>query len=220
MKSRIAVISRILFCLLSLYGIAVTVGKMDDVLSGLSYYTVQSNLLCLIVMIIVLIPRKPSKTMDRVLSVLKSGSTVAILITFLVFHFVLRPGMLDSSWADYLVRFENIVVHYLCPLWFLADYLVFDPKGKIEKLDPFWWTLYPIGYFLYANVYAGLGGTYDDGESIVRYPYFFINPDLIGWEGVALWVGLVLTAFLVIAYGLFGMDRLFHHWKIKTPESA
>jgi hypothetical protein len=220
MKLHIARYTRILFCLFSLNGIVVTVARMDRILSGLSYYTIQSNILCLIVMIFVLVRGWNGKPMGRTLSIFKTGSAVAILITFLVFHFILRPGMTTEPWSDFLDRFENTVVHYICPLWFLADFLVFDPKGQIQKFDPFWWSLVPIAYLAYANVYALLGGVFQAGNEITRYPYFFIDPDIIGWANVLGWVGIVLILFLVLSYGLFGIDRLFVHFQSKNARKA
>jgi hypothetical protein len=138
----------------------------------------------------------------------KTGATVLVFLTFLVFHFILRPGIQTGYWAEYLNGFDNVCVHYLCPLWFLADYLVFDPKGKIRATDPFLWLAFPVFYYLYITVYRWAGGVFGGEEEVSGYPYFFLNPSVMGFSGVVFAMIGILVGILILSFGLYGVDRL------------
>ncbi len=43
---------------------------------------------------------------------------------------------------------RDIYVHYLIPALTLADWLLFEPKGKFKKYDPLLWLIPTLTYFL------------------------------------------------------------------------
>ena len=100
---------------------------------------------------------------------------------------------------------SNLTVHLVVPLMAVADWLLFDRKGSIRPFDPVRWLALPLYYLVFALVAAPLGATYRGGA---RYPYFFIDANLIGWSGVAVNVVLVGVAFLALGYAVFAVDRL------------
>ena len=50
---------------------------------------------------------------------LKGGVTMSIMITCVIYHFMLAPLTTD------FYRLENFLCHYIVPLWFLADTIIF-----------------------------------------------------------------------------------------------
>jgi hypothetical protein len=56
----------------------------------LSYYTIQSNLACLILMVIILIREHNHKPLTPMIVQVKAAFTAMIFLTFLVYHLLLR----------------------------------------------------------------------------------------------------------------------------------
>ncbi|MEG0503591.1 MAG: Pr6Pr family membrane protein, partial [Raoultibacter sp.] len=115
-----------------------------------------------------------------------------IMVTLLIYWVVLVGA--DFAMVPNGTAASNLTVHLIVPLMAFADWLVFDKKGSIRALDPLAWLVLPLYYLIFANIAAPLGATYRDGA---RYPYFFINPDLLGWSDVALNIAVIAVAFLV-----------------------
>jgi hypothetical protein len=40
------------------------------------------------------------------------------------------------------------------------------------------------------------------------YPYFFVNLDTQGVDGVLMWIGILSVAFAAVGFGFFGLDKL------------
>lgn len=133
----------------------------------------------------------------------KGAVTMGIVVTLLIYWFVLVGA--NFSMIPNGTEASNLTVHLIVPLMAVADWLLFDQKGSIGPIDPIRWLALPLYYLVFALVAAPLGATYRDGTS---YPYFFIDPNLVGWPGVAVNVVLVGAAFLALGYAAFAVDRL------------
>jgi hypothetical protein len=204
-------LSRGIFCVFSLTGIILTIQGDPSLISSLSYYTIQSNILALFVVVLFFvrdIQGKPNNT--RWLLLLKGAATVALFLTFIVFHFALRPVMTGTSMESYIMGIGNVLVHYVAPWWFLLDHFLFDQKGSYLKTDPFLFLSIPTLYYIYVNLYSAFGGVFVFGDSISPYPYYFLNPALVGggW-GVVLMILLILVLMTILGFGFIGLDRLF-----------
>jgi hypothetical protein len=86
----------------------------------------------------------------------------------------------------------------------LADWLLFDKKGRLKKLDPVKWLLIPLAYFAFAMVRAQFSTFAADN----RYPYFFIDIDKYGVGQVALNVLVVGAGFAVLGYVIYFVDLI------------
>jgi len=180
----------------------------------LSYYTILSNLACLVYFIIQFIREwKGIPSKDEWVR-LKGGFTVMIFLTFVIYHFLLRPVIIEYG-TDYEVfQLSDILVHYIAPLMVFFDFIFFTEHQKIKKYDPFIWLSIPLIYWIYTLIYALLGGRFVIGEDVSRYPYFFLNFEEWGVFGVILWILVLMVIYLILGYGLLGIDKLMH--KIKT----
>ncbi len=189
----------------NLLGILLNVFDGGSVIQSLSYFTIQSNILVFCFFLYLLFQKETSDFVEN----LKGGVLISIMITFIVYHTLLAP------FFDYNPPFlNNFLVHTFTPLLVLLDYFLFDPKGKLEyKSIPFW-LLVPIFYFIYANIYALLGGVFEYEDSVSRYPYFFMNPDSIGWLGVIFYVLGISVFVSLISTGYVYLDKLIVKEKI------
>ncbi|MDR0416838.1 MAG: Pr6Pr family membrane protein [Propionibacteriaceae bacterium] len=169
----------------------------------LSYYTIQSNIVVLVFFAYLLCRwRRPEAAASPTL---KGAVTVCITLTFLVYHFVLRPMLFSMGAETYVPSPANALVHYAVPLMVIADWLLFDDKGEMKKLDPVKWLAIPLAYLLFALARAPFG--LYPGTSR-RYPYFFIDIDEYGGAQVALNCVVFGVGYALLGYLVFGVDRL------------
>ncbi|MDR1079309.1 MAG: Pr6Pr family membrane protein [Propionibacteriaceae bacterium] len=182
----------------------------------LTYYTIQSNILALVFFVILLVAaaRRRGRAAQDPFPSAKGAVTLAITITFLVFHFLLRPVLFSmssdpaadqpgSAPASYAMSMANLLVHYVTPLMVLGDWLLFSPKGVWNKLAPIKWLIVPLAYFGFALIGAQL--SLFPGAS--RYPYFFIDFDLYGAAQVWRNVLFIAIGFAALGYLMWGIDR-------------
>lgn len=202
-----------LFIISCSYGLSLTLGTSASFDTFISYYTTQSNILCLLVMFIFFIwefvghGRNP-----RFLRVLKSMATVSILVTFLIYHFLLRPNITPEM-INVSHGLGNILVHYITPLWFFSDYLIFDRKGTSRLSDAFLYTIFPLYYFVFSNFHAISGDLYLYGTTTSQFPYPFLDYNVFGIYGVSAAVVVITAAVLILGMVFVTFDNI-----MKKPE--
>ena len=169
----------------------------------LLYYTVLSNLLVAIFTLYLL------KVMSRLgenwqrssLLRLKGGVTMSIMITCVIYHFLLAPI------ATNFYTLENFLCHYIVPLWFLADTLFFDKQGQYKIWDPIVWTILPLLYMIFA-LFNGLVLKLDVPNSKVSpFPYFFLNVNK-GWNVVFKWCLIIFVAYMVAGFIFYFIKQI------------
>jgi hypothetical protein len=123
----------------------------------------------------------------------------AILITMLVFWFILVPAMTERTRS--LLALDNLAVHLITPLFMLFDYMLFAERGTLKKYDPLLFTIIPYAYLLEALT-LGLTHSvrYDSLGIHSYYPYIFLDIDRFGGAWVVLMVAAMSVFFLVIAF--------------------
>jgi hypothetical protein len=196
-------IFRISLIAICLYGIILNITSWGDNWFGiLSYYTLQSNIVVLIFFSFLLL--RNAWTKKTISPTVKGGVTVCITLTFIIYHFILRPTMftMDAARA-YNASLANTMVHYIVPIMTIADWLLFDKKGLMKKLDPVKWLIIPLAYLIFSLVRAELG-SFASTES--RYPYFFLDIDKYGVGQVALNVLGVGVGYLALGYVFYFID--------------
>lgn len=179
--------------------------------NALLYYTVLSNLLCLVwvALLVVRTARDLRAGGDRgwsTPSAYWSGAVMmAITVTMLVYLVVLVPSAFVQGGDYQPFSLTDNLIHVVTPCLLIADWLLFAPKGRLRWGDPLRWTLIPYAYLVFAFVYSGLGGRFAAGAS---YPYPFLDVATHGIGGVAIRV-LVLSVVLVgVGYVYVVVDRL------------
>ncbi len=206
----------------SILALAVIIGIIINTLEPLSlsalfsYYTIQSNILCLIAAL-AMIARDCGlfQLEEKKYAIIKMGVVMAILLTGLVFHFMLSAALFAEPHSP---RFYlgNALVHYVVPLMMLFDYLLFDKKGLLGRRAPFWWVIVPYAYCLYVFIYSGLcGGRFAGGAKV---PYFFFDYERYGYDGVLLWVLLISVLYMALSYILVALDYVLGRKKSEKRE--
>ncbi len=185
-------------------GVFLNVAHSENGLSSFAYYTIQSNIVCIAACFFYIIQSFSKEKVEGYrLSLINGGAVMCIMLTFLVYHFLLAPTI-DSGSA--MIGPGNIYVHYIFPLLILADYIIFQKKGMFSYRMVWKWTLLPIAYCIFAFTYSYFGGRFGFNRHLV--PYFFLDYIRFGYTGVALWVLVIAFGYICLSMLLVVLDKV------------
>lgn len=217
---RIKWLYRLLYIMLLTYGLSLDYASWLNQPHNefLVYYTSQSNLLCLGMMMLLFVQTTRELLMKKesrhLLVVPQYLISIYILITCLIYNVLLGNPFSASYWTR---NSYNWIVHLAGPILFILDFFLFSKAGKLKKTTPLWIIIYPYIYVLFILVRGiMLNHTYHGHipASYVVYPYFFLDVSHLGYSGVFLWVGILTIVFIALGYLFYAIDRL------KTPKAA
>lgn len=205
----------LIYRLIALAIISTGVIRHSDVLTGatnwttLLFYTMVSNLLCLVWVALLVIRtardlRQAGARGTSTPSPRASGAVMmAITVTMLIYLVVLVPARFAAGDSDIFSLTDNLI-HIITPLLVIVDWLLFVPKGSFRWIDPLLWTLIPYAYLVWAFVYGALGGEFTPGQ---KYPYPFMDVGVLGLGGVAQWIVALSLALIVVGLVFVVIDR-------------
>ena len=222
-KNRTAqLIFQTIYCTLGFVGIVSCTGVFDDITQFrwdfYVHFTNISNFLCIGIMLAALIQtaKKKEDSFVKTAPLLKFIGMLGILLTFLVFN-ILLAGNRDPqlNW-----RVGSLTFHVVLPIMYVADWFLFYERKKCKWYYPVASIAFPLAYLVFIFIQAAImkfdtsiliPGT----DTPLIYPYFFVNLETQGVGGVAKWVVILLSAFVVVGFVFLGLDKLS---KKKTSE--
>ena len=219
MRSYYRILYRLAVVAVGIAGIVLQMIQAQSAITMLSFYTVQSNAVCVAMFaVLVILEMRGRVPQGRKYSYIKGLVTAGIMLTFAVFHFMLRPNIIElgEEALYYMDGLPNTIVHYVVPLTTLMDYVLFDKKGCYRWRYPFLWTVMPIGYLAYTVVYRLCGGLYFLNGTVIRFPYFFLDYETYGWTAVLLWFVALYLVYVAFSYIIVVLDKLLATIKIKN----
>lgn len=214
-NNRINLIFRIAYLSICGFGIIRHLSLDDKIknINMLSYFTIQSNIVCFFVMIcsichsFVSIKKKRYHDYARVHLFLKGLALLMITITFLTYNLVLTgTGFSMTTGFSPALSLNDRIVHFIVPALTWIEFLLFQPKGSFKKYDPFKWLLAPVIYFIFIMVKARYVSPATYGIGIKRYPYFFMDVETYGVWYVVKYVLIFTVATLVVGYIIRTID--------------
>ena len=211
LKSRTAqLIFQSFFCAIGLIGIVASFGIFDDVQNirwdFYVHFTNLSNYLCIGIVLAELIQtaKKKDDSYVTVAPFLKFIGVLAILLTFLVFNFLLA-GQPDRD-PQLNFRIASISFHVVLPIMYVLDWILFYEHKKIRWFYPLASVIFPVLYVAFVYIRAAIVGFNPNVPYL--YPYFFLNLDNLGVMGVAKWVAILFVGFIALGYIFYGIDKL------------
>ena len=133
----------------------------------LLFFTNQSNVWIVIVMILMLLPFNAQKRQSIILT--KYIFTISITITGLIFCCFLAP-FADESYHSWSL--SGILTHIAVPVFSIADFFIDKEKIKINKKGVFLSLIPPLCYFALCSLLFLFNVDFGRGEN---FPYFFLN---------------------------------------------
>ena len=223
-KNRTAqLIYQTIYCTLALVGSVACLGIFDDIKlfrwDFYIYFTNLSNFLCFGVMLVALIQTIKRKEDGYVTAtpLLKFIGMLGILLTFLVFNFVLAGAADRNPQLNW--RIGSICFHVVLPLMYIADWFLFYERKKSTWKYPIASISFPLAYAIFLLIHAAILG-FDTsiltptGTTLI-YPYFFVNLETQGVPGVLMWIAILSVAFVPMAFRFYGLDRISKKQKEK-----
>ena len=162
------------------------------------YFTVLSNILVAVVMTCLALGFHPFRSINFL------GATTFYIATVGILYSLLLRGLLELSGGAKLADF---ILHDAVPAMAVIYWLVCVPKGSLKASAPWFWLAYPIVYCAYALVRGGFDG---------KYPYPQVDVTQLGWPQTAINIVMILVGFLVIAYGVVGIDWILGRRSTKS----
>lgn len=202
---KLSCIYKTILSVLLLAGILARAGLFGDELKLETFYsfTTISNFFILIITFIAIYDAfhdRASSYKVRFLGV------IMILVTGIVYHFILLPEKLIENPNYTVLTYGNIMAHYIAPCAFFMDWLLFDEKGKLTKKGLLLYTLVPISYFMITTLYGYISSLVSGKE--VSYVYFFMDFNKLGVGGVFKWCSIILLAYMTLVYFIYFIDFL------------
>ena len=133
----------------------------------LLFFTTQSNIWIGIVCLAGFVGMLRNRKAGHTASVVNMMFTVSILLTGLVFNFMLAPIYGPSSYS-----LSSIFVHVIAPIAAVADYILCGKSYTLNGRDAWWGIVPPLYYLFFASVGYALKWNFGGGA---HYPYFFLN---------------------------------------------
>ncbi|MFQ6397336.1 Pr6Pr family membrane protein [Nocardia sp. KC 131] len=160
-----------------------------------SYFTIQSNVLGVIVLLIGAV-RDPR---DRRWQAVRGATTLYLLITGVVYAVLLAKVdvMLTDKWI-------NDVLHRILPAVVVLDWILVPVALGITRKLIGTWLIYPAVYGVYTLI---------RGPIVDWYPYPFLDPRQQGY--VSLIIGLVILSgvFALLAVSVVSLGALITRWR-------
>ncbi len=167
-------------------------------IDAFSFFTVQSNIFCLIIMCILLVKYYLKKDiLSRSLIYLKGMALSAIICTFFVYHFataVVKTPVLPSGMFS--LSFTSLLSHYIVPFMFIFDWILFQPKGYFKWWHVGGWLVFPLTYFIsfLTRCHCNPASAF---KNVKKYPYFFLDYETIGVADFCGYIGLLLIIIIL-----------------------
>ena len=198
------------YCAIGLVGIVASLGVFDDILNPrwdfYVHFTNISNYLCFGIVLAELVQTAKKNTDSYVTTTpfLKFVGVLAILLTFLVFNFLLAGQPDRDPRANW--RISSISFHVILPVMYVLEWLLFYEHKKIRWFYPLTSVILPLLYVAFVFTRAAIVNFNPDVPYL--YPYFFLNIDKLGVAGVGKWVTILFAGFIILGYIFYIIDRI------------
>ena len=217
-KNRTAqLIYQTVYVVLGLVGTIASLGIFDNISmirwDFYVHFTNISNFLCIGVMLAGLIQtaKKKEDSFVTAAPLLKFIGVLGILLTFLVFNIMLAGAEGRDPQLNW--RIGSLCFHVVLPILYIADWFLFYERKQTKWYYPVASIAFPLAYVVFLLIQAIIL-KFDSSILIptsttpLIYPYFFVNLDTQGVDGVLMWIGILAVGFVAVGFLFFGLDRI------------
>lgn len=165
-----------------------------------SYFTVQSNLIAAVTLLIGAYTLLTRTRLGRWFSLLRGAAVLYMLVTGLVYALLLQHN--PDAHAALGFNLGNFMLHQFVPVFMVAQWLWWRPAHRITGRQSLLWLAFPVVWLGYTFLHAAIGGW---------YPYPFLDPSLAGgaW-GVAAYVAGITAGFVLLGFAVAWVSRWRH----------
>lgn len=174
------------------------------------YYTNLSNYFCMIVVFaeiigtIVRLNRGDLRGNEDIDAGIKFAALIDILVTFLIYNCMLSNFISIEYWSNP----SNVLRHFVCPLLFWLDWILFAKHGNTRWFYPLEVVVFPIIYVGYILIRGFVLEQIGSAAWQIIYPYPFLDVSELGYNGVGLWIFALCGAFVAFSYLICIIDNI------------
>jgi hypothetical protein len=217
-KNRTAqLIYQTIYCTLAFVGCIASLGIFDDITlirwDFYVYFTNISNFLCFGVMLAGLIQtaKKKEDSFVSAAPMLKFIGILGILLTFLVFNIMLAGAADRAPQLNW--RIGSLTFHVVLPIMYIADWFLFYERKQSKWYYPIASVGFPLAYAIFLLIHAAIlkfdsSILIPTGTAPLIYPYFFVNLETQGKDGVLMWIAILAVVFIAVGFAFYGLDRI------------
>jgi len=183
-------------------------------LEALAFYTMQSNILAIVLFGMLTIRtaiglRDGIKGNAGYFARFEMICSIDIMLTLLVFWILLAPTLFTMTGEFSLWSFDNLAVHAITPLLCLVDYILFSQPRHLKYRDVYFVCIFPVAYLIGTSIAGLMGYVYmispTDGGPM-HFPYFFYDFERIG-STAFLYIGVLILFFIIIGHTFYYIDK-------------
>lgn len=159
-----------------------------------SFFTVLTNTIVAATLTVLAV--KPGSSLGKTLArpVVQTGIAVSTTVVAIVYELLLR-----RLWHPQGLQFlADLILHDAIPVLYVLHWLLFVGKGGLAWRHVARWLGYPAAYLVYVLTHGAL---------TARYPYPFLDANVLGHERLLASVALLLGGFLLVGAVFVATDR-------------
>lgn len=159
-----------------------------------SYFTIHSAFLLVLAVLLAMLHTASGRKEPGWLTGLRALSTTYTVVSGTVFAVLLANAELFGHL--FLVPLSSKVLHFVLPVYAVLDFLVAPGRNRLRWATTWVATVFPALWAVYTLV---------RGRMVDWYPYFFLDPDLVGGYrtvgtyALGLSMYILAVAFLTVA---------------------
>ena len=212
-KRKVSFVYRLLVIASLGTGIYLNIYKTTSLMSILSYFTLQVNIICLFSFIFFEIAdiAKRNYRKHELYYVVKGALIIAVILMATTYWMALAPNQFEMDRLHECVesrKLRNILVHEVSPILVILDYLLFDEKRNFKLYYPIVWLLIPLNYTFYVYAYSAAGGKFYGIGGSREFAYIFFDYKKIGYEGVLYCMAFLTFVILILGYVMVLVDKI------------
>lgn len=205
-KTRASFLVRIFFCISLITGIFLNIFKVNNIKKILAYYTLQTNIFCLIVFITLIICNAIKLDYrNSFYYFIKGEIIISTLLMLIIYEVALAPNSFKMHHTSN--KLANLLVHVITPTIVLIDYVLFDEKGYFKLNYAIKWLLFPLIYLIFLYTYSANGGEFYSIGGSRKYAYYFLDIEIHSYLKVGIWILLIATLVIAIGFLLVLIDK-------------
>jgi hypothetical protein len=168
----------------------------SEIFRYFSYFTILTNLLVAISLTSILI--SPHSRWGKFFGRPEVQSAIALYIGVvgITYSVALRHVWNPKGWQLVADR----ILHDAVPIIYVLYWAFFVRKQTLQWKHPLWWLLYPAFYLVFVVI---------RGILINKYPYHFIDRNLLSWPEMIRNIAVLFAVFVVLGFLMVGVNRLF-----------
>jgi len=181
----------------------VDMSVLEAVISSISYYTIQTNIIGMVCLTYALIAMH--KGYKPLHPYIRAGITLYISLTFALYTIFLA-----KLWQPHgLEAILSYISHYITPIAVIIDWFLYEKyerQASFKKRYIITWLLYPLLYLGYALTYGHFTG---------RYMYPFIHLPSLGVISLLRNVSILILLYIILGSVLIRTSQILSVEKVR-----